>query len=197
MLKEENFKSVLESLGFIGNDDIFTKKFDTLQTELKVDFKNQQLIYPENNGFIVNEKQTCNFKQNEKFVVFECVHRLLSQGYKPNHIELEPKWQVGHGASGGRADILIKDNNDKALLIIECKTTGSELNSRYVAFALDKEGKEKRFSRTLKASIERIKTITIKAPSKQEQDNFALEVEKLEQTINQANEIIQKAPKQK
>jgi len=27
-------------------------------------------------------------------------------GYNPNHIELEPKWKVGHGASGGRADIL-------------------------------------------------------------------------------------------
>lgn len=37
-------------------------------------------------------------------------------GYNPNHIELEPKWKVGHGASGGRADILIKDKNASYLL---------------------------------------------------------------------------------
>jgi len=46
--------------------------------------------------------------------------------YYPKHIELEPKCQLGHGASGGRADILVKDNSGDALLIIECKTAGSE-----------------------------------------------------------------------
>ena len=131
MIKKENFKSVLESLGFLQNANVWSKKFDTFQTELKVDFKNEKLIYPEQDGFIVNEKQTCNFKQSENFVVFECVHRLLSQGYKPEHIELEPKWQVGHGASGGRADILIKDNDDKVLLIIECKTAGGEFSKAW------------------------------------------------------------------
>jgi len=79
----------------------------------------------------VNERQTCNFKQAENFVVFECVCRLLNQGYSPKHIELEPKWKVGHGASGGRADILIKDNNNKALLIIECKTAGAEFTKAW------------------------------------------------------------------
>jgi hypothetical protein len=48
------------------------------------------------------------------------------KGYKPANIELEPKWKLGHGASGGRADILVKDNAGKPLLIIECKTAGSE-----------------------------------------------------------------------
>jgi len=89
------------------------------------------LIYPENKGFTVNERQTCNFKSNENFVVFECVYKLLNQGYNPAHIELEPKWQVGHGASGGRADILVKDNEDKSLLIIECKTAGSEFSKAW------------------------------------------------------------------
>jgi type I restriction-modification system DNA methylase subunit/restriction endonuclease S subunit len=131
MIQQDNFKSLLKSLGFVESSDIFSKKFDTFQTELRVDFKNEKLIYPENDGFVVNEKQTCNFKQNENFVVFECVCRLLSQGYKPNHIELEPKWQVGHGTSGGRADILIKDNNGNALLIIECKTAGSEFTKAW------------------------------------------------------------------
>lgn len=35
---------------------------------------------------------------------------------------------MGHGASGGRADILIKDNLGKPLLIVECKTAGNEFN---------------------------------------------------------------------
>lgn len=59
------------------------------------------------------------------------MHRLLNQGYKPEHIELEPRWQLGHGASGGRADILVKDNSNNALLIIECKTAGTEFNKAW------------------------------------------------------------------
>jgi type I restriction enzyme M protein len=73
----------------------------------------------------------CTFKANENFVVFECVSRLLEKGYKPQHIELEPRWQVGHGASGGRADILIRDNDRKSLLIIECKTWGDEFDNAW------------------------------------------------------------------
>jgi len=80
---------------------------------------------------VINERQTCNFSANENFVVFECVHRLLEKGYKAEHIELEPKWKVGHGASGGRADILIKDNTGKPLLIIECKNAGSEFKKAW------------------------------------------------------------------
>ena len=64
-------------------------------------------------------------------MVFECVNRLLAKGYKPEHIELEPKWKVGHGASGGRADILVKDQEDKPLLIIECKTEGREFDKAW------------------------------------------------------------------
>ncbi len=79
----------------------------------------------------MNEKQTCNFSQNENFVVFECVNRLFEKGYKPEHIELEPRWQVGHGASGGRADIMVKDNSEKSLLIIECKTAGKEFDDAW------------------------------------------------------------------
>ena len=84
------------------------------------------MIYPEDKGLKVNRQDTCNFSHPENFVVFECVHRLLEKGYKPEHLELEPTWQVGHGASGGRADILVKDQENNPLLIIECKTAGDE-----------------------------------------------------------------------
>jgi hypothetical protein len=75
---------------------------------LKVDTKDERITYPD--GLTVNGDFTCNFSGSENFVVLECVHRLLDKGYKPEHIELEPKWKLGHGASGGRADILITDN---------------------------------------------------------------------------------------
>ncbi len=131
MIKKDNFKALLNDLGFKEKSGVFSKSFDKNSYSLKVDFKKQELQYPEAEGFKINERQTCNFKQAENFVVFECVHRLLSQGYQPKHIELEPKWQVGHGASGGRADILIKDNAGKALLIIECKTAGTEFDNAW------------------------------------------------------------------
>ncbi len=130
MIDKSNFKEALIFLGFEEDSDTFINRYSN-DAYLKVDFNNNKLIYPEDQGLTINERQTCNFSQNENFVVFECVHRLLAQGYKPEHIELEPKWQVGHGASGGRADVLIKDNQGDTLLIIECKTAGSELTKAW------------------------------------------------------------------
>lgn len=131
MITPDNFKAVLIDLGFTENNKIFEKSFAGSDTSLKVDFKNKKLIYPEDKGFTINERQTCNFDKNENFVVFECVHRLLEKGYKPEHIELEPRWKLGHGSSGGRADILVKDNYGKSLLIIECKNEGKEYNDAW------------------------------------------------------------------
>ncbi len=130
MIDKSNFKDILRYLDFEESSDIFIHRYAN-SAYLKVDFNKKELIYPEDEGLTVNERQTCNFSQNENFVVFECVHRLLAQGYKPEHIELEPKWQVGHGASGGRADVLIKDNQGDTLLIIECKTAGNEFSKAW------------------------------------------------------------------
>ncbi|GAB3242945.1 restriction endonuclease subunit S [Psychrobacter pacificensis] len=130
MIDKSNFKDILRYLDFEESSDIFIHRYAN-SAYLKVDFNKKELIYPEDEGLTVNERQTCNFSQNENFVVFECVHRLLAQGYKPEHIELEPKWQVGRGASGGRADVLIKDNQGDTLLIIECKTAGNEFSKAW------------------------------------------------------------------
>ena len=124
MITIDNFKDVLKTLNFETEGETFQKSIG--EADLKVDFNQQLIIYPEDKGLKVNRQDTCNFSQNENFVVFECVHRLLEKGYKPEHLELEPTWQVGRGASGGRADILVKDQENKALLIIECKTPGDE-----------------------------------------------------------------------
>ena len=124
MITKNNFKNVLQTLGFKAEGNIFQKSIG--EAELKVDFDQEKMIYPEDKGLKVNRQDTCNFSHPENFVVFECVHRLLEKGYKPEHLELEPTWQVGHGASGGRADILVKDQENNPLLIIECKTAGDE-----------------------------------------------------------------------
>ena len=126
MITKTNFKDVLETLGFKAEGHIFQKSIG--EADLKVDFDKKEMIYPEDKdrGLTVNRRDTCNFSHPENFVVFECAHRLLDKGYKPQHLELEPTWQVGRGASGGRADILVTDHENNLLLIIECKTAGDE-----------------------------------------------------------------------
>lgn len=129
MITKDNLQQLLTALGFAKNKAIFRKTIGSATIE--VDTAKEKIHYPESNGLVVNERQTCNFSLSENFVVLECVHRLLEKGYKPEHIELEPKWKLGRGASGGRADILIKDNFGKPLLIIECKTAGAEFNKAW------------------------------------------------------------------
>lgn len=79
----------------------------------------------------IHDKTTSNFSHPENFVVFECAHRLLEKGYKAEHLELEPKWNLGRDKKGGKADILVKDNESNPYLIIECKTTDSK-NSEFI-----------------------------------------------------------------
>ena len=131
MITKDNLKTLLLALKFEQNGNQYSKTFADSEAVLTVDFDKNCLIYPEDQGLTIHERQTCNFSANENFVVFECVHRLLEKGYKPEHIELEPKWKVGHGASGGRADILVKDNQGNPLLIIECKIPGPEFNKAW------------------------------------------------------------------
>ncbi len=126
-----NLKDLLLFLNFTQHQNVFTKKFSSGDHSLLIDFEKKQIIYPEAYGLKVNERQTCNFSSNENFVVLECVHRLLEKGYKPEHIELEPKWKLGHGASGGRADILVKNHQNQPFLIIECKTFDREFNKAW------------------------------------------------------------------
>lgn len=79
----------------------------------------------------ITSATTANFGQAENAVVFECVDRLLAQGYHPRQLELEPTWNVGHGSSGGRADVLVRDNDGRAVFIVECKTPGTEFEKAW------------------------------------------------------------------
>jgi type I restriction enzyme M protein len=129
MITKINLEKLLIKLNFKKHGVAYSKAWDSALIE--INFSKEEISYPEAQGMVVNERQTCNFSANENFVVLECVIRLLEKGYKPQHIELEPKWKLGHGASGGRADILIKDNDGKTLLIIECKTPGAEFKKAW------------------------------------------------------------------
>ncbi len=129
MITKDTLPKMLALLGYNKRGTAYAKTIGT--AVLSVDMNKETITYPEADGLIVNERQTCNLSDNENFVVLECIHRLLEKGYKPEHIELEPKWKLGRGASGGRADILIKDNNGKPLLLIECKTAGSEFKKAW------------------------------------------------------------------
>ncbi|MCD8288283.1 MAG: N-6 DNA methylase, partial [Porphyromonadaceae bacterium] len=86
----------------------------------------EKLIYPI--AVKKHDETTSNYSHNENFVVFECVCRLLKIGYRPEHIELEPRWQIGHNPTGGKADILIRNEKGESYIIIECKTPGGEYN---------------------------------------------------------------------
>lgn len=129
MITQSNLREVLSQVGFISEDSKkYLKDFGN-GCILKVDFNNESITYPV--GVTIHDRTTCNFRANENFVVLECVNRLLDKGYKPQDIELEPRWQLGHNASGGKADILVKDRDNNPTLIIECKTFGDEFDKEW------------------------------------------------------------------
>ncbi|MBR3860655.1 MAG: N-6 DNA methylase [Oscillospiraceae bacterium] len=123
MITAANLKTVLHVLGFSQHETVFEKSFPQLSCSLRVDFSTRKLIYPDS---IKGRERNDGFDQNENFVVFECVNRLLEKGYRPEHIELEKEWHLGHDAKGGRADICVSAPNGSMLFIVECKTFGRE-----------------------------------------------------------------------
>ncbi|EAK7421778.1 restriction endonuclease [Campylobacter coli] len=127
MITKDNLKQVLENLGFKNKNENYVKTINNYT--LLIDYKNQSINYPKE--IKIHDKTTSNFSHPESFVVFECVHRLLEKGYKAQHLELEPKWNLGRDKKGGKADILVKDNENNPYLIIECKTTDSK-NSEFI-----------------------------------------------------------------
>lgn len=129
MITKDNIKKLLTILQFKKEGEIYTKSYENIKSPLKVDIRNEHFYYNEI-GITVGRETTCNFSDPENFVVFECIDRLLFMGYKPEHIELEPAWKLGHTQKGGYADIWVRTHNcfsgemaaDKeSLLIIECK----------------------------------------------------------------------------
>ena len=132
--------------------DMWTRVFrrskdGTSDCVLSVDFEKQKFGY-EDAGIDIGGGTTVSFApdangkvQNENFVVFECVVRLLSKGYKACDIFLEKKHTLGHSQKSGRLDITVA-KNEKAYLIIECKTAGTEYKKARKELFGDPEGKQ-------------------------------------------------------
>ncbi|MDA3076823.1 restriction endonuclease subunit S [Campylobacter sp. JMF_04 NA10] len=130
MITKENLRAVLAIMGFCESEsnesEIWEKSYSN-SNQIQVNFTDEKIHYP--NDLKYGDTTTQNFSHLENFVVLECVDRLLSIGYKSANLELEPKWKLGHESkTSGKADIIVKDENEKIYLIIECKTFGGEFN---------------------------------------------------------------------
>lgn len=73
----------------------------------------------------------------------------------------------------------------------------NSINEMYLAFILEKEGKAFEFSRTKRASIDRIQGIKIAFPPIAEQQKIVSEIEKIEEKIKILETEIAEIPKQK
>ncbi|MBI4647333.1 MAG: N-6 DNA methylase, partial [Bacteroidia bacterium] len=133
-----NIKEFIEKLGFTGNLFIYEKEYKLHNYTITIDIEKGKISYRSDNKTTVERQEDGQIQlgdhttsyfdlskepnYQECFVVLECVDRLLEKGYTPNDLHLERRWKVGHGASGGRADVNVYGKDEKTLLMIECKT---------------------------------------------------------------------------
>jgi type I restriction enzyme M protein len=126
-LKKTEIKELITLLGFKeqdGEKDIYYKTYKKHKDYiLKVNFEKENIEY--GTKIKLGDLTTSNFENSENFVVLECVDRVLDKGYPPDKLSLEHKWPMGRKEKG-KLDILITDKDEKAYLMIECKTWGGE-----------------------------------------------------------------------
>jgi type I restriction enzyme M protein len=79
--------------------------------------------------------------------------------------------------------------------VLRIKT--NEILPKYLAWILNKKGIEQNFSRTLRASIDRIKGLSIEVPLFFEQQTVVSEIEKIESSMTVLEQEITEIPKQK
>lgn len=123
MITKDNLRDFLTCLGFQQSEtiqDVMHLHFANINSTIAVDFTNELIKYPD--GVEADRDTTKNFSKNENFVVLECVVGLFAQGYKPEHIVLEPETPGGRENGYYYGDILIRDNDKRPYLLIECKT---------------------------------------------------------------------------
>jgi len=133
----------IELLGFASKNKVqYQKEYKPQKYTIKIDLKKGKIFYRSDDKTTVErlldkqiqigDKTTSNFVigknpiEQENFVVLEVVDRLLEKGYLPNDIHLERRYPSGRGASGGKSDVCIYGKDEKSLMVIECKTWGSE-----------------------------------------------------------------------
>lgn len=77
------------------------------------------------------------------------------------------------------------------------RVLNKEINPRYLTWALYQAGKDIRFSRNHRASIDRIKGVTIKVPSPEIQEKIVAEIEVSEKQINKLELELREIPNKK
>lgn len=122
MITVDTLIGLAHSLGFKEENGQLTKNLNG--HKFVIDTESKRISLPEK----IKGKKDLHFGSPENFVVFECVFRLLQKGYNPEHIEIERTFQLGHLQKSGRADITVfsDDSLSSVLMILECKTAGSE-----------------------------------------------------------------------
>lgn len=139
-MTKDNIAELLTLLNFNVEGDLYTKHYDS-EVSLKVKISGNGHIYYRECGITVGRETTSNLVEPESLVVLTCVDRLLSKGYQPQHLELEPAWRLGHSNKSGYADIWIRTYSEgqvqietaekQSLCIIECKTWGNEFDGAW------------------------------------------------------------------
>ena len=118
----EPIKALITELGYTHQHEaVWAKSYSGYQ--ITVDFENEKIGYPP--PITLGNSTTSNFANSENFVVLECIDRLLTKGYPPSSLSLEHTWSMGRKHKG-KLDILVKDADGRAYLMIECKTPGQE-----------------------------------------------------------------------
>ena len=100
-------------------NQIYSKTYEQAGITLSVNIPNEHFHYTEA-GITVGRETTSNFSEPENFVVFECIDRLLTIGYKPEHIELEPAWKLGHTSSNSGEHGVVMESSGINMLMGNC-----------------------------------------------------------------------------
>ena len=120
MITQDNIKKLLSVLGFSTEDSkIYSKTYEQAGIALSVNIPNEHFHYTEA-GITVGRETTSNFSEPENFVVFECIDRLLTIGYKPEHIELELAWKLGHTFSNSGEHGVVMESSGINMLMGNC-----------------------------------------------------------------------------
>lgn len=149
MITKENLREVLIYLGFTANNKntIFKKTYqNNANIFIEVDFNKGKITYApldshfkegeypsiekQSTGFVIHRNTTTNFSSNENFVCLIAIDKILSKGYEPKHIILEPTFKVGHNQQV-YGDILVLNQQFENLILIENKTYGAEFSKEW------------------------------------------------------------------
>jgi type I restriction enzyme M protein len=131
----------IEALNFTPKNNTtstYLKKYSHLDNYIiEIDLEKNTIDFGNHIFFNDSKNSVQQIVKPEDSVVLECIDRLLIKGYSPKNITLEKRYPSGHGHSG-RLDILVSDENNKAYMMIECKTWGKEFDKEFTK--LNKDG---------------------------------------------------------